>query len=213
MNSNPNNLEIEVKFHLADPAAMHQRLLELGAEAQPKVFETNIRYDDNDQSLLRSGRLLRLRQDSVCRLTFKSKPAEQDTDYKIYNELEVEVQDFDTMNAILRALGYDTAQIYEKWRQSFAYNDAIVCMDSMPYGEFLEIEGPKGAIREIARRLGLPWQERILSNYLAIFDRLRHKAGLPFNDVTFNNFKRHPFEITPHIQLLQAGQGGHESSG
>jgi len=210
MDSETNNLEIEVKFHVTDASQMQQRIIDLGAVVRPKVFETNVRYEDPGNNLKRAGKLLRLRKDKTCRLTFKSRPNHQDPECKVYQELEVGVNDFDTMAAILDALGYKKVQIYEKWRQTFSWRDVLLCLDIMPYGIFLEIEGPKKGIKTTAHMLGLPWSKRILENYLAIFDVLRKDCGLPFYDVTFYNFKQYQVDITPYLASLQADDTANE---
>jgi adenylate cyclase, class 2 len=196
-------LEIEVKFHLDDPPRMADTLLALGAGAHPRIFETNLCFDDDDGSLRNAGKLLRLRKDSGCRLTYKCKSGLQTTDFKVLKELEVEVGDFDRMKAILLALGYHTAQVYEKWRQSFQWNGVWLCIDTLPFGHFLEIEGPRQAIRQTARRLGLRWEDRIVGNYLAIFELLRTALNLPFFDVTFEHFRQHPVTLAPHLEAIR----------
>jgi adenylate cyclase, class 2 len=120
--------------------------------------------------------------------------------------LEVGVSDFDTMRGILQGLGYHTAQVYEKWRQTFHWESVELCLDTMPYGTFLEIEGPREKIRPAADRLGLVWEKRILKNYLAMFEALRVQENLPFHDVTFSNFENHATDITPLLKTFEAGQ-------
>lgn len=199
-------LEIEVKFYLETPAKTRQAILKMGAEPHPKVFESNYCYDNDDAEIYKGGKLLRLRDDGNCTLTYKCKPSEQSDKYKIYKELEVSVSDFKTMDAILKELGYHTACIYEKWRESFFIpGEAILCIDTLPFGVFLEIEGKPTAIDRIASNLGFLWEHRILRNYLWIFEMLRQKEGLPFFDVTFENFKLHPSRIQPYLALCQAG--------
>jgi adenylate cyclase class 2 len=197
-------LEIEVKFHLTDAAEMRRRLVGLGATHGPKVFESNTRFDDRDGTLQRADRLLRLRQDQTCRLTFKRKPADADREVKVFHELEVAVDDFERMSAILNAIGFFRVQIYEKWRQTFSLQGAEICIDTMPYGLFLEIEGTKQQIQSIAKQLELPWEKRILANYLSIFELIRKAAQLPFSDVTFDNFTAHPAAVDPYLPLLEA---------
>ena len=64
--------ELEVKFYLRQPERLQARLEELGARLeQPPTHEINLRFDTPERSLLNSGRLLRLRQDSAARITFK----------------------------------------------------------------------------------------------------------------------------------------------
>ena len=203
------HLEIEVKFFIANAENLSRRLAQLGAEPRGRVFETNIRFENREHSLKARGALLRLRQDATCRLTYKSRPEKEDTDCKVFHELEVTVDDFGTMNAILEALGFHQAQIYEKWRQTYHWGQVELCLDQMPFGWFLEIEGPKQDIQAAARQLGLAWTERILTNYLAIFDLLRRHNELPFHDVTFANFEHHPVGIPALLPQLQAnGQSG-----
>lgn len=208
MDNDNGNLEIEVKFFLENLQTVRQKLLDCATLIEPRLFETNLRYEDESRSLIRAGKLLRLRKDRGCRLTFKSRTHHHQQQFKIHHELEVDVSDCDTMNAILQQIGFQVVQVYEKQRETFSLHDALVCLDSMPYGDFLEIEGPGNSILKVADQLGLIWEERILDNYLSIFDLLRKKAGLPFKDVTFENFKRHPVDIGPFLNLLRIGDKG-----
>lgn len=203
MNDLAAQLEIEVKFHLPDPARMVDRLTALGARSRPGHFETNLCFDDDAQHLFRSGRLLRLRRDDNCRLTYKERPDPSTDQFKVVNELEVTVDAFDTMRTILHRLGYHTARTYEKWRQTFEWGQLHLCLDTLPFGHFLEIEGPGADIRAAAHALDLPWPERIIKNYLAIFEILRSGMNLPFTDVTFDLFKDHPVDLTPYLPLLR----------
>ena len=70
-----------------------------------------------------------------------------------------------------------------------AYVEAHHAMDTLPYGDFLEIEADKKSIRQWAEKLGLSWGNRLVTNYLEMFARIREKYGLPFTDVTFENFE------------------------
>ena len=112
------------------------------------------------------------------------------------------------MHDILQAIGFHGEQVYEKWRETFSWGDTLLCMDTMPYGVFLEIEGAKVKIRELARRIGLHWKNRILMNYLEMFQIIRAKAGLTFHDVTFSNFEELRVETTDFIPLFTAGTVG-----
>ena len=160
------NLETEVKFFLPDVKPIRRRIVELGANFKGRVFETNLRFEDDDNRLFQEKSLLRLRKDIKTTLTFKSEPTFKDDQFKTLREVEVEVSDFDAMKNILESLGFHNEQVYEKWRETFVIRDAHLCLDTMPYGNFLEIEGPKKSIKEVASRIGLPWHQRILLNYI-----------------------------------------------
>lgn len=203
MNQKLDHLEVEVKFHLKHPEKMRQQLVELEAVAHPRVFETNMRFEDSEYNLKANHQLLRLRQADKCRLTYKCKPPRTQSQCKVYREVEVEVSDFRAMRAILDEIGYHPVQTYEKWRQTFHWNEVELCLDTMPYGVFLEIEGLESKIKKAARRLRLPWKKRILSNYLAMFEALRAHYNLPFHDVTFANFERHPVDIAPLLEKFE----------
>ncbi len=199
------NLEIEVKFYLHDPKSIRQRIVDLNAQCHGRFFETNLRFEDPGNSLIKNNALLRLRKDKTTTLTFKSNPPEDSTEFKVFDELEVEVGEFSTMNQILEALGFHVAQKYEKWRETFSLGDTHFCLDTMPFGDILEIEGPKKEIRQFSDRLGLIWEERILLNYLEIFDILRDLFNLHFNDLTFDNFKSVDLDAAQFCHHLQAG--------
>ena len=198
-------LEIEVKFYLPDIERMQRRVLALGAESKGRVFENNVRYEDENNTLIRKKSLLRLRRDAKTILTFKSSPPAASTEFKVFNELEVEVSDFETMNRILQNLGLYPEQLYEKWRETLILDQTGFYLDTMPYGTFLEIEGSKEDIRTYAARLGLNWKKRILLNYLEIFQIMRQTLDLNFKDLTFKNFENIRVDMAAFLGRLEAG--------
>lgn len=204
------SLEIEVKFFLETTAPVQEQVKALGAEFGNAVEETNIRYETRDNALYSNKSLLRLRRaDQSTLLTFKAETQAIQTDYKIHTEYEVSVDSFEMMKNILESLGFHQAQVYEKQRRTCQLKDVTLCLDTMPYGVFLELEGPGEAIRQMAGRLGLAWEDRILMNYLEMFDRIRSEKGLDVNDVTFENFRSVPAsELAPLIKNFRVGKSG-----
>ena len=199
------NLEIEVKFYLKDIDDMRRRILELGIETRGPVFETNIRYEDRKNTLIQKKALLRLRQAEKTTLTFKSIPKMKSKDFKVFNELEVEVDDMATMGQILEALGFHPEQKYEKWRETLVAEKTGLFLDRMPYGDFLEIEGQPQNIKDCASRLGLDWHRRILLNYLEVFEIIRKKLNLNIKDLTFKNFENINMDMAALLDKLEAG--------
>lgn len=204
-----NHLEIEVKFYLSDMKFMRNRIIGLGAENKGRVFETNIRFEDTDKSLTRNKSLLRLRKDTKTTLTFKSEPKVKDDQYKVLKELEVETSNFSTMKLILESLGFYEEQRYEKHRETFVLKDTMLCLDTMPYGDFIEIEGSKGQIKKLASQIGLRWEKRIVLNYLSIFDIIKQQSDLPFSDVTFDNFKHVSVRMNQYLPVIEVGRDGY----
>ena len=199
------NLEIEVKFFITDASVIRRQLLALGAVSKGRCFERNIRFEDAEKTLYHQRSLLRLRQDARWTLTFKSTPSKESPEFKIFRELEVEVDDFDRMAEILSELGYHREQVYEKWRETFRLENTYFCLDTLPYGVFLELEGNGEDIRQYSDRLGFNWSCRILKNYLRIFELLKDRLGFSFSDVTFQNFETVPVDLAEHLDLLVAG--------
>jgi adenylate cyclase class 2 len=185
-------VEIEVKFLVENPVSLRGEVAALGALSHGRGLEINYRYDDPEASLAQRRMLLRLRRDRSIKLTVKTPPAAEDPQFKVLREIEVEVSDFETMDRLLSRLGFQRVQIYEKWRETFRLGDTLLCIDELPYGTFLEIEGSKPSIRQLAQRLGFPWSGRILANYLEIFDAVRSALGLIETDLTFRAFENIP---------------------
>jgi adenylate cyclase class 2 len=199
-------IEIEVKFYLPDLSRIRRGISDLRGVPAGKTFEKNICYDDRRNSLYLKGQLLRLRksgQENI--LTHKIKPEKTDRRFKVFRELEIRVDDFETTGEMLRSLGFQPQQVYEKWREAFDLGDAHLCLDEMPFGNFLEIEGTPDAIQRAADSLDLDWNKRILMNYLEIFSLVQKRLNLPFSDATFDNFKNcqiNPGEIKSQLEFI-----------
>jgi predicted adenylyl cyclase CyaB len=74
---------------------------------------------------------------------------------KQQREEETAVGDPEAMEAILEALGYTAAMVYEKRRQTWTLGKAEIVIDVLPFGLFMEIEGRINEIRAAERKLGL----------------------------------------------------------
>ena len=207
-----NSVETEVKFHVPDPPAVRAKLLSFGARSLGRSHEFNIRFENEAKGLRSAGNLLRLRRDRKCTLTYKCAPAQADPEFKQFTELEVDVSDFDTMRLILACLGFHPEQVYEKWRETLVLDHTAFCLDELPFGNFLEIEGSKEHIRGFAGRLALEWGRRILLNYLEIFEIIRADQGLCFSDVTFANFTGLALDLTPFLPRMEAGRPARQPS-
>jgi adenylate cyclase, class 2 len=182
--------EIEVKFLIEDLMAMRQRLVALGATlSTPRTYEENLLFDTPDAQFRRQGRLLRLRRDQRNRLTYKEPPAQHNADFKIMQEYEIAVSDFGQAHAMLTKLGFAVALRFEKYRETFTYQGAEVVLDEVPFGVFMEIEGPQEAIRAIVTALGLDFNARLVSSYVDIFDAVCATYKLPVTDITFEAFR------------------------
>jgi len=181
--------ELEVKFYLNHPEQLQSRLEELGARLeQPRTHEINLRFDTPALDLLRSGRLLRLRQDTAARITYKG-PGREEGGARLRQELEFVASDFEIARAVIEALGYEVMLMYEKQRATYILGNVLVTLDEMPFGSFAEIEGPDGeSIQQAALQLGFNWDCRILDSYTVLFEQARNALGFTFRDLSFKNF-------------------------
>lgn len=181
--------ETEVKFYVRDLNGMERRLRELGGRlVQERVLETNLRFDTRDGAVSGEGSVLRLRQDETAHLTFKA-AARPAGGALTRTEIEFGVGDFGAARRLLEALGYQVIFTYEKRRATYQLDRALVMLDELPYGNFVEIEGALAALEPTARRLGLDWQAAVPIGYHALFEKVRKSLDLQFRDLSFENFR------------------------
>lgn len=183
--------ETELKLYVPDLTAVARRLDAVGAQmTAPRIHEVNLRYDDHSMALTASRQVLRLRQDTRTRLTFKDERGlpTHDSATSRY-EAEVEISDFEAMQAILDKLGYHVFMMYEKYRTTYALDSAEVVLDEMPYGNFVEIEGDEDAIGRVLEDLQLQTAPRFSQGYISLFENVRRSLGLKFQDLTFRSFE------------------------
>ncbi len=129
------NVETEVKISVDDLQKVAEKLRAHNATLTgERVFERNVRYEDATESLTPAGRVLRLRQDTRARLTYKAPGSGNQNGVLSRTELEVTVSDFQTTDLLLKALGYHPSWEYEKYRTTYELNDCEVVLDEMPSG-------------------------------------------------------------------------------
>jgi adenylate cyclase class 2 len=68
-----------------------------------------------------------------------------------------------------------------------------ILLDEMPYGSFLEIEGPDPAgMQRLAQALQVDWTRAAPESYTALFEKLRTRLSFTFRDLSFDNFATLP---------------------
>lgn len=179
--------ETEVKFYVRDLAAVTLRLEASSAKKSiERVRETNLRFDTSDGALARGRQVLRLRQDFNAVMTFKG-PAQPGEEVSTRQEIEFQVSNFTAAQHLLEALGYQVAIVYEKYRTTYRLDELTIVLDEMPFGSFIEIEGPDApTIRKAAEAIGLDWEARSVASYLALFNTLKDSRHLQAQNLTFN---------------------------
>jgi adenylate cyclase class 2 len=186
--------EVEIKFYLSEPQAIRQKLIEVGAKPKGSVTENNLRFDDAARSLSERKMVLRLRRstgkdrDEVV-MAIKTLSEMELAGLSVRREIEIGIDDMDSMRAALAVLGFEMIWRYEKRRETLVWEDIKAEIDQMPFGWFLELEGEADGIRRMADRLGLELAEGITASYAALFEQVKRKMGLTMNDLTFEAFE------------------------
>jgi adenylate cyclase class 2 len=183
------HLEIEVKFHLRGLESVRAALHAHGARLEHgRTFEENLRFDTPQSHLAQRGEILRLRRSVDVRLTFKSSPRPAQG-LLGRPEIEVVVEDFDATRQLLERLGFEIVLRYEKHREAYGLDAVAVTLDDLPFGSFVELEGPSTeALQNAASQLGLPWPLAFQGSYTSIFAWLREHQGLTARNLTFAEF-------------------------
>jgi adenylate cyclase class 2 len=96
---------------------------------------------------------------------------------KQQREEETDVADPEAMEAILEALGFTAALVYEKRRQTWRLGKTEIVIDVLPFGLFMEIEGRVNEIKAVERKLGL----KGLKAEHATYPQLTEKHGKTYD--------------------------------
>jgi adenylate cyclase class 2 len=179
-------MEIEAKFLVPDLAAVRALALEQGAMLHAaRRMEHNLRFDTPDGALTRAHKLLRLRQAGAIHITYKHAHTPEKR-----TEIELEVDEFNATRSLLEALGFQVVFGYEKYRETFTLGSCLLMLDELPFGCYLEVEGPSlQAVQSGARALEMEWSQRVMDSYRSIFERLRACHAWTFQDAYFTNFE------------------------
>ena len=178
-------IEIEKKYRLTKKQRdeVVRRLPEIGATPHGEVFEENTLYGGES---LEPGRcVLRLRRvgDSAI-LTYKERFPSTES-IKRQREDETSIGNADALEAILDALGFAPALLYEKRRATWRLRDAEIVIDELPFGLFMEIEASEPEIKKIERKLAI----KGLRAENATYPQLTRLHGKPYGSVIEARFE------------------------
>ena len=159
-------MEIEIKFKILDANIVRHTLKIIRAIKVSKKKEVDIYFDTYEQRLLKNEILCRLRKiDTAGILSIKEKTRKSKY-FKIREEIEVKVSDFQKAKQCLEALGFKVSGGKEKIREFYTYKKTKICIDTLPkIGSFLEIEGTKKSIIEVSKKLGFDYRKGITKSY------------------------------------------------
>ena len=172
-------IEVEKKYRLTPERVepLRLRLKEVGAEdGAAAEFEENVIY--TGPGLDPARRVLRLRRKEGGRSLFTFKERDlSGSPVKRQREEETGVSDADALAAILEALGYRPALVYEKRRETWRLAGTEVVIDELPFGLFVEIEGDEADILRAEKLLGLDGDAGVHEPYPTLTLRHGTKRG------------------------------------
>jgi adenylate cyclase class 2 len=179
------SIEIEKKYRLPKEriASLRGRLADAGAAFVGDDLEENTIFGGG--ILDEMGAVLRIRrtQDRTV-LTFK-KRIDSGSDIKHQVEHESEFTDEAELREIVKELGFIPRIIYEKRRSTWNLAGAEIVLDTLPFGEFVEIEGPVEAIKSVETLIGIDDLEVEHETY----PRLTARLGTERNGVMESRFE------------------------
>lgn len=190
------NVEIELKFPVSDPASFESRLPQLGFHLEtPRTFEHNTLYDTPARDLRSRREILRVRKYgptwTVTHKRTNGQNSSEPTRYKVRIETESTVGNGEALGHIFEQLGYAPAFIYEKYRTEWSTFDADtnttphLVLDETPIGTYAELEGPPVWIDRTLGQLGVDPATCITDSYGTLFLNWKQRTGSPAENLTF----------------------------
>jgi adenylate cyclase class 2 len=175
--------ETEIKFPVQNLPSIKSIVQKSGGGFEASFFEDNIVFDDDKGTLFSNKYLLRLRKSDGVTLTFK-KPIER-SQFKVMEEYEVSVSNFDETLKILNLLGFKKVFRYQKRREIFSLGQTKILLDNTPIGDFVEIEGEKEDITKISSLLGLDLERGTSKNYMVLYREYCKENEIEPGDMVF----------------------------
>lgn len=187
----PDHLEREIKLSYESVAAARAAVAALGAAPLcARRLQDDRLLDTAAESLRSAWSTLRVRIEkpadggiATATLTFKGPP--RSDVMKVREELETGTDDGALLIEILRRAGFDVWFRYQKYREEFERDGAVVAIDETPCGVFVELEGSEDGVTRLARELGRTPADYITASYRRVWESACAARGRPAGDMIF----------------------------
>jgi adenylate cyclase class 2 len=167
-----------------------------------RSLEDNTLFDTPGRDLRKARSILRLRRyGDAWKVTFKGRPS-NDPLYKSRAELEIAVTEPDALRSLFVSLGLFPAFRYQKFRTTYgpveikkaakgqrspaARIHREVALDETPVGNFIEIEGSRRWIDQVAKQLGFSKSDYLTASYGALYLEHCAKRKIKPGDMMFD---------------------------
>lgn len=153
--------EVELKSVLDDWDARLKRTRAAGAREIFTGRLADTRFDTPDRSLTARDEVLRLRvrrneRESQAQLDWKG-PTTYEANYKVREEISLELSDADAATEMLTRLGYDVTHEIDRHVAVWELDGATIRFERYPrMDDLVEVEGEPDAIEKAIALLGLP---------------------------------------------------------
>ena len=178
------SIEIEKKYRITGElrAEIVAALDEFGAKFVGNDVEENTIFSND--VLFERRAIVRIRKTADrSMITFKQRTKSISKE-KQQIEYETEVDDANAARSILENVGLRRVLVYEKKRATYNFRNSEIVLDELPFGLFMEIEGPLTAIAEAEMLLCIEDLEIEPETY----PRLTAKFGVKNGDVIESRF-------------------------
>ncbi len=174
VNAEASGLEIEIKLKVGCLSEFIRTVDSLFFSCiTTRTHEYNVVLDTLARDLTQRRILLRLRRFGKRSLLTLKTPVQLQAGhegYKVRQETELTVDDFDKTIAIMQVLGFHREFCYEKFRSEYRSRDGLLLtLDETPIGNFAELEGKPDLIDRYIDFLGYRKNDAICLSYRALF--------------------------------------------
>jgi len=171
-------IEVEVKLRLESIEELEYLLVEKKAQLLKIVTQRDIYFTHPARDFSNTDEALRIRQEGEKTiLTYKGPKFDKLSKTRL--ELEVQLEEAETIQQILQQLGFQPVLIIQKERRIYRYKQATISLDYIEsLGAFLEIEqviqekeqykNARNNLFGLLRELGLQPEKSIRKSYLEL---------------------------------------------
>ncbi len=140
---------IEVKILEIDEEKIRKMLNVFAEKISDRILLTTITFSNPYNSAMVRARII------GDKTIFTVKTHVPDKQFKVRDEYEVMVSDFETLKKQLEVLGFKQLMLQEKMRTTYKYKNSEILIDEYPRTPpYMEVEGSKKEIIEIIHKLG-----------------------------------------------------------
>ena len=173
--------EIEIKLPIADKASVQAKLMQLGFQEEARIRECDMYYNSAYHDVKELGEALRIRKSTdlltgmtKAQINFKGKKIDKVSMSR--QEYETVVEDAESMDQILKSLGFSPVAGVAKTRIYLQQEEMTACLDQVDgLGDFLELEV-------------IAYEETLCEKYLENMEQLLTSLGLSMKDTVRTSY-------------------------